>query len=72
MVYFPIRKNCRTENTEYFGVNLFWWNHQMRFKMIHANTKNAKSKGRQSQVCYLEHIPLPLNIFYSSFTLIKK
>ena len=35
---------------EYFGVYFSWWNHQMRFKIVHSNTKNEKSRVRQSQV----------------------
>ena len=42
--------NC---HPEYFGVYFSWWNHQMCFRMVHSNTKNAKSRVRQSQVCYL-------------------
>ena len=48
----------------YFGVYFFWWNHLVRFKMVHSNTKNAKSRVRQCQVCCLraciQQIPLPL------------
>ena len=32
----------------------------MRFKMVHSSTENAKSRARQSQVCYLQPNPLPL------------
>ena len=31
---------------------LFWRNHQMHFKMVHSNKKNAKSKVCQSQVFF--------------------
>ena len=37
---------------EYFGVYASWWNHQMRFKMVCSNTKNAKSRVCQYHVCY--------------------
>ena len=47
-------KNTSTKlPSEYFGVYFSWWNHQMRSKMVHFNTKNAKSRVRQSQMCYL-------------------
>ena len=42
--------NC---HPEYFGVYFSWWNHHMHFKMVHSNTKKAKSRVYQSQVCYL-------------------
>ena len=38
---------------EYLGVYFSWCNHQMSFKMVHSNTKYAKSRGRQTQLCYL-------------------
>ena len=38
---------------EYFGVYISWRNHLVRFKMVHSNTKNAKFRVCQSQVCYL-------------------
>ena len=45
-----LKLNC---HPDYFGVYFSWWNHQMCIKMVHSNTKNAKSKVHQSQVCYL-------------------
>ena len=38
---------------KYFGIYISWWNHQMRFKMVHSSPKNAKFRVRQFQVCYL-------------------
>ena len=32
---------------------LLIWTHHMRFKIVHSNTKNAKSRVRQFQVCHL-------------------
>ena len=29
---------------EYFGILYSWWNHQMRFRMVHFNIENAKSR----------------------------
>ena len=36
-----LKLNC---HREYFRVFFSWWNHQMHFKMVHSNTKNAKSR----------------------------
>ena len=36
-----------------------WWNHHVRFKMVHSSPKNA-----QSRVCYLQTIWLPLIISF--------
>ena len=33
------------------------------FKMVHFNTKKAKVRACQSQVCYLQLIPLALKLF---------
>ena len=41
--------NC---HPEYFRV-CSWGNHQMCFKMVHSNTRNAHSRVCQSQVCFL-------------------
>ena len=49
-------KNIFTDpnyHDEHFQVYYFWWNHQMRVKMVHSNTKNGKSRACQSQACYL-------------------
>ena len=40
--------NC---HPEYFGVYFSWRNQQMRFKMVHYNTKKVKSRFLQSQEC---------------------
>ena len=37
----------------YFGTYYFWWNHEMLFKMVHFNIKNAKSRVCEFQVCNL-------------------
>ena len=52
--------NC---HSAYFRVYISEWNYPMHFKMVHSNTKNAKSRVRQSQMCYgtyAQPIPQPL------------
>ena len=51
-----------------------WSNHQMRFKIVHSNTKNAKTGVRQSQMCYLRatHSALKSSIYHSKADLVKK
>ena len=59
-------KNC---HPEYFRVYFSWWNRQTCLKVIHSNTKNAKSKDRQSQASYLRtpHFSALNNIFIEKY-----
>ena len=45
-----LQLNC---HPEYFGIYFSWWNHQIRFKMVHSSPQNAKFGVHQFQVCYL-------------------
>ena len=60
--------NC---HPEYLGIYFSQWNHQMRFKIVHSNTKNAKSIVHQSQVCSLNAQPIPLPLIQNLLDFFK-
>ena len=51
------KKNWMAILSTVFGTYYFWWNHQMRFKMVHCSLKDPKSRVGESQVWNLTHNP---------------